>query len=261
MKRNYVLSLGLLAGLTIVFAGSASAGDEVREEFHETYKLAANGSIRLENINGDVSIKAWDRHEVRVDAIKTASSERSLRGTRIAVDAEDDEIRIETEHPGENSSWWDRLTLEPGRVDYTLTVPRDARLREIELVNGRLAVEGVEGSVKATTINGRLDARGLIADADLSTVNGSMVVSFARLDHAQHVSLESVNGEIEVTLPPAADADVSASTVSGRITTDFSLRIDRGRWVGEALDGTIGGGDARLRVQTVNGRISILKSK
>ena len=261
MTRSPLLSLGIVAGLTIGFSGHASADDDVREEFHQTYKLTANGSVRLENVNGDVMIKAWDRNEVQVDAVKTASSERGLRETRIVVDAEADEIRIETEHPGEHGSWWDRLTIHPGSVDYTLTVPRNARLREIELVNGRLTVEGVAGSIRASTVNGRLDARGLAADADLSTVNGSMVLSFALLGQSQHVSLESVNGEIEVTLPPNADTDVSASTVSGRITTDFSLPIDRGRWVGESLDGSIGGGNARLRVSNVNGRISILKSK
>ncbi len=48
-------------------------GQEVREEFHQTYPLSATGRVILENINGGVQIKVWDRAAVQVDALKRAS--------------------------------------------------------------------------------------------------------------------------------------------------------------------------------------------
>src|SRR4030095_8224428 len=48
------------------------SGDEVREEFHQTYPLSLTGRVSLENINGDVQIKVWDRAAVQVDAVKRA---------------------------------------------------------------------------------------------------------------------------------------------------------------------------------------------
>src|SRR5947209_5220340 len=49
-----------------------STGDELREEFHQTYPLTANGRVSLENINGGVHIAVWDQNEVKVDAVKRA---------------------------------------------------------------------------------------------------------------------------------------------------------------------------------------------
>jgi DUF4097 and DUF4098 domain-containing protein YvlB len=43
-----------------------------------------------------------------------------------------------------------------------LTVPRKAILESIEMVNGSIDIDGVEGNVKATSINGRVNARGLV---------------------------------------------------------------------------------------------------
>jgi hypothetical protein len=65
----------LLGALTAVLALALQArasdwqGSET-EEFHQSYPISANGQIELRNINGPVEIKAWDRNEVKVDAIK-----------------------------------------------------------------------------------------------------------------------------------------------------------------------------------------------
>jgi len=45
-------------------------GDELKEEFHQTYPISATGRIGLENINGGVQIRVWDRAAVQVDATK-----------------------------------------------------------------------------------------------------------------------------------------------------------------------------------------------
>src|SRR5215217_7441829 len=48
-------------------------GEEFREEFHQTYPLSNTGRISLENINGGVQIRIWDRPAIQVDAIKRAN--------------------------------------------------------------------------------------------------------------------------------------------------------------------------------------------
>jgi hypothetical protein len=39
--------------------------EELREEFHQTYPLAANGRVSLENLNGAARITVWDRTKCR----------------------------------------------------------------------------------------------------------------------------------------------------------------------------------------------------
>jgi len=60
-------------------------------------------------------------------------------------------------------------------------------------------------------------------------------------------------------LPANASAQVSAETLNGSIDADdFGLKPDSG-FVGHDLDGQIGGGDARVSVDTVNGSVAIKK--
>ena len=63
-------------------------------------------------------------------------------------------------------------------VEYTLTVPRNARLDEIKLINGGLDVTGVSGEVHASCINGKLTAHGLSGRAKLATINGPLDADF-----------------------------------------------------------------------------------
>src|SRR5215207_181527 len=148
-----------------------TTGEELREEFHQTYSLSSTGRVSLENINGGAQIKVWDRAAVQVDAVKRAYRKDRLAEARIEVNATEENIRIKTEYPDENQNFRsdERRYDNPAIVEYTLTVPRKAALESIELVNGSIDIDGVEGSVKASSINGRVTARGLSGEAKLST--------------------------------------------------------------------------------------------
>jgi DUF4097 and DUF4098 domain-containing protein YvlB len=222
------------------------------EEFHKTYPLSANGRIELQNINGPVRITVWDRDEVKVDAIKRADSKHDLDEVQIKIDAGKTSLSIRTEYARHDHSW---TRNDPGSVDYALTVPRNARLDEISLVNGDLDIEGVSGEVRASCVNGRLQARSLSGRTQLSTVNGKLEANFDRLSSPVEVS--SVNAKVLLTLPSDAKADIEASTVSGSISNDFGIRVANHKWVGHELNGELGGGGTRVQVNNVNGRIEI----
>jgi DUF4097 and DUF4098 domain-containing protein YvlB len=224
----------------------------VSEEFHHTYPLGANGRIDLANINGDVRITAWDQNQVKVDAVKRAHDQQRLKDVEIHVEARNDSISIETRYHNEDDEG--HFHNNPGSVEYTLMVPRTARLDEIKLINGALELKGVQGEVRASCVNGRLSASGLGGDARLATVNGKLEANF---EHAARVELSSVNGSIDLTLPSDAKARIAASTVHGGIDNDFGLHTNSHRWVGHNLQGELGGGGPEITLSDVNGRIDI----
>lgn len=232
---------------------------EVREEFHQTYPLSATGRVILENINGGVQIKVWDRAAVQVDAVKRAHRKDRLAEAKIQVNSTEEYIKIETDYPYNNMNFRsdERRTENPAIVEYSLTVPRQAVLESIELVNGSLDIDGVEGNVKASSINGRLVARGLAGEAKLSTVNGPLQAVFARLDDTKPLTLGSVNGPVTLVIPSNANASVRASNVHGGISTDFNLPVKRGEYIGNSLDGQIGTGGPKIKLSNVNGPIKV----
>ncbi|HKG61801.1 MAG TPA: DUF4097 family beta strand repeat-containing protein [Pyrinomonadaceae bacterium] len=234
-------------------------GEELREEFHQTYPLSPTGRISLENINGGVQIKVWDQASVQVDAIKKAYRQNRLNEAKIEVNATQENIRIKTEYPYENQTFrsGEGRYDNPAIVEYSLTVPRKAVLESIEMVNGSIDIDGVEGRVKATSINGRVNARGLVNEVRLSTINGQLIATFTQLDETKPIQLNSVNGSVALVIPSNANASIRASTVHGGITNDFGLKVKHGEYVGHSLDGQIGTGGPRIRLDNVNGGIKI----
>jgi DUF4097 and DUF4098 domain-containing protein YvlB len=240
-------------------ASPAEPSQELREEFHQTYPLSATGRVSLENINGGVQIKVWDRAAVQLDAIKKAYRKERLDEAKIDVTSTEENIRIKTEYPSGNQNFrsGEGRYNNPAIVEYTLTVPRKAMLETVELVNGSLDIDGVEGDVKAISINGKVVARGLMGEARLSTINGQLHATFTKLDEAKPISLTSVNGGVNLIIPSDSNAGIRASTVHGGISNDFGLQVRHGEYVGHNLDGQIGNGGPRIKLENVNGSIKI----
>lgn len=251
-------TLGSLCALLVLALG-AHASDHpgaLTEEFHQTYPITSDGRVELDNINGPVHISSWDRNEVKVDAVKYADTKERLEEARIEIDSGKDYVSIRTRYPDHNNNWNWGSHNNPASVEYTLTVPRKARLDEIKLINGALDITGVSGEVRASCINGRLEAHDVAGRAKLSTINGRLDARFAQLA-GQDVELSSVNGSVELTIPSDSNAEVEASTVSGGISNDFGLHVNHHRFVGHDLRGEIGNGGTRIRLSDVNGRIEI----
>lgn len=270
LKKRLLLSLAALAALVLTAADASveaqrsSDRPELTEEFHQTYPLAAGGRVSLSNINGAVKVQAWDRAEVKVDAVKRAHTAERLREAQIKVEASGNRVRIETEYPDSTLRWSDRDTERhenPASVEYTLTVPREVNIDEINLINGDLSIAGVAGPVKASSINGRLTAAGLSGPVNLSVINGRLEATLDRLNESGTANLQSVNGPLVVTLPSDVSATLRASTVHGGISNDFNLPVRVGEYVGRNLEGRIGQGGADVRLNNVNGPIQIRRAE
>jgi DUF4097 and DUF4098 domain-containing protein YvlB len=242
-----------------VFALAAHASDHrgaYSEEFHQTYAFTSDGRVELDNINGAVHISTWDQNEVKVDAVKYADSKERLEQARIDIDSGKDHLSIRTKYPDHDLTFNWGSHNNPATVEYTLTVPRGARLDEIKLINGALDITGAKGEVHASCINGRLEAHNLSGRADLSTINGHLDAKFDDLSGSS-IKLSSVNGSMEVTIPSDSKAEIEASTVSGGIENDFGLHVSHHSFVGHDLRGELGSGGPRIKLSNVNGRIEI----
>jgi DUF4097 and DUF4098 domain-containing protein YvlB len=262
LKRRLILCLIALASFALAGADAtrAQTRPELTEEFHQTYPLAADGSVSLSNINGDVRVVAWDRGEVKVDAVKRAYMQERLREAQINVDAGARHIEIETKYPEYRWTRRQEQWENPASIEYTITVPRGARIDQISLVNGSLNIEGLSGAVNASSVNGRMVARGLTGAVNLSVVNGKLDATLDRLNDSGTVSLNSVNGPLVVTIPSDSNATVRADTVHGQISNDFNLPVREGEYVGRDLEGRLGQGGSRVRLNNVNGSITIRRA-
>jgi DUF4097 and DUF4098 domain-containing protein YvlB len=260
MKRADKIVIFMVAILCA--AGWTTAYERYEEMIDETVALSPNGEVSLDNINGDVTVEVWDSAEVRIQAVKEASSQDLLDGLRVEIDADGDSVRIDTDYPSNKRSRdydhdHDRGERRHMKVEYTLTVPRTARLNGVDLVNGNLMIVGVEGGIEAETVNGSIVVREAAGDASLATVNGGIELYLDRLGSGEDVDLETVNGSIDLYLASSAGADIKAETVNGRLTNDLGIDVKKGKYVGASFAGSVGGGGSKVDLETVNGKITV----
>jgi len=246
--------------------GDLVTTDEFHQDFSQTLPLAANGRIRLDNVNGRIEIAGWDRNEVAIKALKHGKTRESVEAAKITVNSSLDEIVIHTEQPSGSTSfssiwsWFNNDNRNAATVDYAIQVPQNARLKNIASVNGRIVIEDVSGDIDASTVNGQMQIRGAAGNLKLSTVNGRIGAELSSLGGGQTVSLNTVNGHIEAILPANANAEVSASTVNGGLSSEFpSLAVKKEFPLGRHLKGTLGSGGASVKASTVNGGINFRK--
>lgn len=245
------LCLGLVTA-TLGCGGVWTKADAT-EEFHQTYPLSADGRVKLENVSGHIAITGWDRDEVKLDAVKRANSQADLDAVKIEVDAGADRIAIHTKYP--ESKFWKKNNSTS--VDYTLRVPRRARLERIANVNGAISVADVAGDLQASTVNGGVDIAGAGGNVKASSVNGKVAAAFSAVAAGRSIALETVNGGVVVTLPADANAEVSASSVNGGVSSELPLTMKSGVSSKGTLKGTLGSGGARIKASAVNGGVKI----
>ncbi len=153
------------------------------------------------------------------------------------------------------------IANNPPRVDFTVRVPAGVRFAG-RTVQGDVRAEGLRGAVSASSVSGGVDVQ--TSDvAEASSVSGDVRVSMGRLPRGGSLRFSTVSGNVRLTLPADAGAEVRANTVSGEIDTDFPMRVEassRGTsWVrvGQRVRGTIGRGGPELEISTVSGDIEL----
>ncbi|MES1167902.1 MAG: DUF4097 family beta strand repeat-containing protein [Oleiharenicola lentus] len=242
--------LTLLATSVLTVAAFAA----VTENFSQTYPLAANGSIHLDNVNGYVEIIAWDKAEVSLEAVKKAKDADALSHLHLKIDSTSNRLTIKTEYE-KKWKFWDNARAE---VRYKLMVPAGVSLDKIDVVNCGIRVTGVKGSVNLDSVNGSIEAEGLGGAGRFDTVNGSISVAYAVMpDSADSISLDTVNGSCTLKLPAGAGFKLDADTVNGHVSCDFPITLEKsGR---HTLRGSVASGANKVKLDSVNGGLTVAK--
>ena len=228
------------------------------ERFEQTYPLNANGRVSVSNVNGSITVETWDRNEVKLEYVKTSDRKEDLAEIEVQISAQKDAFSVETDYGDwKRRNSGERRTYNKLQVEYHLFVPRNAVLDEIETVNGSVSIANASNSTKASAVNGQVRATNLRGTTNLSTVNGTLVADFDQLQPGSRISLETVNGTVDLMIPSDANATVKADTVNGQISNDFGLPVRKGEYVGRDLYGKIGSGDVQIRLNSVNGALSV----
>lgn len=219
-----------MAVLTLAPAGLQAQQGELRT-IDETRPVARDARVQVETLIRTVRVSGWDRNEVRVQgAIHPAREEFTFEGDRGSVD-------IEIERRDDRGGWGRDEAPDPGPL--TISVPRGASL-EVDVVNGSLVVENVDGTIELESVNGDVRYSGASETIDAETVNGRVDLQAPR---GRRTRASSVNGDVTLRL---GGGFVEAEAVSGGV----DIRADGPV---EAVSAETVAGDIDFRGPTVSG--------
>jgi hypothetical protein len=232
------------------------------ETFERTIPLAPGETFSLVNVNGSVEIESWGREEAQIMASKHAAGDPAdLRRVRIEITQTPGGVLVQTRYP--------EVSGVDVRVDFRIRVPAPVRLGVVSTVNGSVVARNISGSGNLAAVNGNIVVARAAGAFSARATNGDVSLEFTSLDGGlapddgrptsyagSRISAETVNGSVEVALPPDAGAELDARTRNGDFSTELPL-LSRGSSVGRTIRGRLGPGGPVLLLRTVNGSIRL----
>jgi DUF4097 and DUF4098 domain-containing protein YvlB len=236
--------------------------------------------IRAQLNLGGITVRAYDGRDVLVqsgsrpnDGPRESEPERAhgMRRLDLPGNMGLDVIEEENVVTIKTGSW-----AHPG--DLTITVPRKSSLQLKCLNDGNIDVDGVDGEIDADNLNGKVILKNVSGSVVAHSLNGEILVTMDRIDGSKPMSFSTLNGDIDVTLPPTVKANLRMKTDNGDIFSDFEVKLDSNAPVASSesgrqkdgkfrvrfdrtVRGTVNGGGPDYQFTSFNGQIYIRKKK
>jgi hypothetical protein len=232
------------------------------------------GSLQVALITGSIKVTGRDVKDVTVEMYGGSTKERPMpeeaRGLRrltssASISVEEHNNRVEISAPPQRS------------VRLEIQVPKKTSLELSTVNNGSIEVTGVEGELEISNVNGTVELSDVSGAVVAHTVNGKVFATLSRIAPDKPMAFTSLNGVVDVTLPPTVKANLKLRTDNGSAFTDFELQMlprsseptiedTRGRNGRYRIDmnkmiyGSVNGGGPEIEMRTFNGNIYLRKA-
>ena len=254
--------------LTLLFAPLvAGAQDRDRDgDLHWERRLSSGQTVHIRNINGNVSVTPSSSSRVEITGIRRGSDRAASRLTAQIAETSDGlmvcVVRLDSDdecdgrgdhHHSDNDDNWGNASL-----DLEIKLPSSLAI-DAGSVSGNVDVLGAQGDVRAQSVSGDVRLERLRATSiEAHSVSGGISASIESLSGSGPLSFKSVSGDVKLELPRGLDADLSMSSVSGQLDSDFQMTLGGGRSSSRRrIEARIGRGGRELNLTTVSGDVQL----
>ena len=234
----------------IVLAAALVTGADVTDRQTRVIPLPPGKPLSIEVTIGSVRIDGWDKPDAEIIIERRAPDKAQLARVPVVIDDTPARVTVralQTEN-----------TTDPAyRADVTLRVPRAALIDRVQVLEGRIAIEGFSGTMTADIRRGPIDGRNVSGTIRLEAGIGSVTVSDARLSENGLLRLRAFNGDVRLSLAARpADARIMALALNGQVKSDIPL-THRDTWGPRWAEATLGKGEPVISLDVVTGLIEI----
>ena len=253
-------------------ASQPPADDQVTVPFSDPSRP---GLIDVSLVHGSITVRGANRKDVRVTA--RPGADRPSRGldpdatglrripqaAGFRISEESNRIKISADRPNRG------MTFE-------IEVPSRSNLRLSTVNGGDILVENIDGDLDVSNTNGGITLNGVAGSVNAGTTNGDVRATMTRVTAEKAMAFTSLNGRVDVTLPPATKANLRLRSDRGDVYSDFDVQLapssptvqeDRGsngRYRisrNRSIVGAINGGGPEFEIRTFNSNVYVRKGK
>jgi DUF4097 and DUF4098 domain-containing protein YvlB len=199
---------------------------------------------------GNVRIDGWDKPELEIVIERRAPA--AAQFARLPLAIEDTPARVTVRALQTDD------TTEPAlRADISVRVPRQAVIERVDVLEGRIAIDGFGGRLTASIRRGPIEGKDVSGTLRLETEIGAVVLTNARLSPTGLLRLKTFNGDVRLSLAARpADARIMALALNGQIKSDIPLNR-RDTWGPRWAETTLGKGEPVISIDVVTGTVEI----
>jgi DUF4097 and DUF4098 domain-containing protein YvlB len=245
---------------------SLPAAAQQQADFRWDRALPAGNEVAIQNVNGDIKVRPSTSGKVEIVGIRRGTGSRYLkadvqqtsRGIVVCVlyDERDSSCDDQGSHSRNDRNRGDRDSGSAS-LDFEVAVPTNL-IVSASSVSGDVSITGAQGDVSAGSVSGDIHLDRLRASSVTAhSVSGDIDVRVDELTGRGDLSFHTVSGDVSLEMPRQFDADVTMSTVSGGLDSDYPITMGSGRMSRRNIDARIGSGGRRLELNTVSGDVKI----
>lgn len=276
MKTNITALIALVLSLSV---SQAAASVEEESTWKDIYIVdTAAPHLRISNIWGGVTVRTGKSGQISISAVELRSApdqerfDRSFESIRLDIRADANGVSLLVGDPNER---WHRMNeCEGCRLDiqFEVLVPPGAIIDVGTVMDGRVDIEGVTGSVAASNVNGPVKVDEIRECTSIESVNGKVDVGFAT-SPVTDCNIETINGDITLDVPAGTgmdieldlfNGDVSSQLMAGPlelpVTIEHTMENGHEQYRIQQLSGLrIGAGGPTYSISSMNGDVRIQK--
>jgi len=241
MNRDIYTEIYLPAGYSGRLEINTVSGD-----IFITTDLSLEGELNLESTSGD--IYTYDKN-IRAGKIKAISTSGEIRLSVL----EADEVNVITTS---GDIWIEKADtlVSCSSTSGEITVSGGTGNREISSTSGDVWVKELSGSISVSTSSGEISISGDRGCGNMGSTSGDVSLSLAEL--SGDIFVDTSSGEVTMELPEEASMEFEADTSSGEINTFFDDVLNFSKR-GNHAEGTVGGGERKIDINTTSGDVRI----
>jgi hypothetical protein len=232
---------------------TSDSGDfQEKDEFHQSYQLAAGAAVEVSGINGSVDVETSTGSLAEVNIVRSARNRDDLEYRKVIVEQTPTSLIVRGENDSARTGSGRNREV---RQRVMLRLPRTIDLG-VSGVNGRVGVGEIDGPVRLSGINGKVEVAQAMGYSDISGINGHVKVTISQLGQ-RGIHVSGVNGGVELMFAEDLNADLDVTGINGSVNPQVANVTVFGKIDRQNFHAKIGSGGSPIRVTGINGHVKL----